>query len=569
MKHLVAIIFFLFLCQNSRAQNFILKINGTSDKETKIIDSLQYNRLHKNNTSIEKEITITSNKLEAIGYLNLHRNEIIKTNDSIFTVQFQLNKQIKQSYIYVGKNAILKKIIPQATNNDTLILNYTEIPRFLEKTINQLDRLGYPLAKLQLTNITLKGNRLLADLDLKTNNQRKINRIVLKTKETSKKELFFPNNHLHQINKKFKNEVFNKKTLQEIQLEFDKYPFAKQTKKPELLFTSDSTTVYVYLEKTKNNSFDGFIGLGNNEEKKATLNGYLNVQLQNLLKKGEDFFIYWKSDGNDQKTFRTGITLNYLFKMPLGVNAQLHIFKQDSTFQNSKTFVDANYLLNYNTKLFIGIESTNSSDIQNSATLVSDFKNQFITTGLHYSKNDPNPTFFQDKTKIDLRLGIGKRQTLNQLDNPSDQNQFLLNANLAHHFRLNPKNSIHLESQNYYLQSKTYLTNELFRFGGLHSIRGFAENSLQAHQLHALLTEYRYILNPSLYINTIFDFALYKDDTSLATLKKFNKLSSYGIGLGLQTNNGILKLSVSNAHKNSDNIYLFNSIVTICYNVKF
>ncbi|MGL5111013.1 MAG: hypothetical protein ACRC6O_00080 [Flavobacterium sp.] len=568
MKHFVITLFFITLCQTSLAQNFILKINGSSDTETKTIDSLNYNGIHKTKTSIENETIATSKKLESIGYLNPQRNEIVKINDSVFSVLFQLNKQTKYSYIYVGKNEILKKTIPYPINNDTLILKYTETPAFLEKCINQLDQLGYPLAKLQLTNIKNKDNRLIANLNLKINNKRKITRIVLKTKDVEKKDAFFPNNHLQQINKKFKDKLFNQKALQEIELEFDKYPFATQTKKPELLFTQDSTTIYVYLEKRKNNSFDGYIGLGNNEEKKTTLNGYLNIQLQNLLKKGEDFFVYWKSDGNDQKTFRTGITLNYLFKTPLGLNAQLHIFKQDSTFQNSKTFVDLNYNINYSTKLYLGLESTVSSDIQNSNNIVSDYKNQFITTGVNYTKNKTNNIFFQEKTKIDLRLGTGKRNTVNQLNTTANKKQYFLNLNISHNFDLNPKNSINVRSQNYYLKSDTYLTNELFRFGGLYSIRGFAENSLQGNQIHMLLTEYRYIINTSLYIHSILDYALYQDHT-LTNIQNFNKISSIGLGLGIQTNNGLLNISLTNGRNSTPKAKTFNNILAICYNVKF
>lgn len=568
MKQLLIIAFYITLCQTSLAQNFILKINGTSDIETKTIDSLNYNRIHKNKTSIENETIATSKKLESIGYLHPQRNEIIKINDSVFSVLFQLNKQTKYSYIYVGKNEILKKTITHPINHDTLILKYAETPAFLAKSIHQLEQLGYPLAKLQLTNIQNKDNRLMADLDLKINNKRKINRITLKTKEVEKKDDFFPKNHLYQINKKFKDKLFNQEALEEIALEFDKYPFAKQIKKPELLFTQDSTTIYIYLEKRKNNSFDGYIGLGNNEEEKTTLNGYLNIQLQNLLKTGEDFFVYWKSDGNNQKTFRTGITLNYLFKTPLGLSSQLHIFKQDSTFQNSKTFADLNYHINYSTKLYLGIESTVSSDIQNSNNLVSDYKNQFITTGFYYSKIALSNNFFPEKTKIDLRAGTGKRNTPNQPNTNSNEKQYFLNLNITHNFTLNPKNIINLRSQNYYLKSDTYLINELFRFGGLNSIRGFAENSLQANQLHALLTEYRYIINPSLYIYSILDYAFYRDN-SLMKLENFNKINSIGLGLGIQTNNGILNISLTNRLNTKENIKLFNSILAICYNVKF
>ena len=44
--------------------------------------------------------------------------------------------------------------------------------------------------------------------------------------------------------------------------------FVEEIKSPELLFTRDSTTLYLYLKKKFSNSFDGFIGFNTDEETK-------------------------------------------------------------------------------------------------------------------------------------------------------------------------------------------------------------------------------------------------------------------------------------------------------------
>lgn len=570
LKHLLSIVLFLILCQKSIGQQLFLKINGSSEAESKTIDSLHYNQIHTNISSIEKEILLTSKKLEQLGYLENSSTELIKKNDSSFIIEFHLKEQTKQTYLYIGKNPKTKQFIERQTENDTLALKYTETSSFLEKTIHKLELMGYPLAKVQLENIKRKKNKVIADLAIQLNTQRKINQIVLKFKEEEKKQKYFPSNYLTQINKKFNKKLFNQNTLKEIKTEFENYSFAKQTKQPELLFSKDSTIVYVYIEKRKSNSFDGYLGIGNNEEKKTTINGYLDIQLNNMLNGGEDFYLYWKSDGNNQKTFRTGLTLNYLFKTPLGLNAQLNIFKQDSTFQNSKTLLDLNYLLDHKTNLFIGIESTTSSDIQNrNSNTISDFKSQFLTIGLNHKKNTPNTPFFAEKTNIEFRFGLGKREIQNTITNTSNQKQYYINLNLSHNFNINSKNSFNIKSQNSYLKSNTYLTNELFRFGGLYSVRGFPENSLQGNYVSALLTEYRHLLNQSLYIHSILDYAIFKDNSNSTIRKKINNMTGIGIGVGMQTNSGILKFSITNGINNYNDIKFFNSIVNICYNVKF
>ncbi|MCD8518567.1 MAG: hypothetical protein LRY32_02580, partial [Flavobacterium sp.] len=59
-----------------------------------------------------------------------------------------------------------------------------------------------------------------------------------------------------------------------------------QIKYPEILFTTDSAKIFVYVEKSKPNKFDGFIGFSNDDQSKLTFNGYLDLQLQNILNTG-------------------------------------------------------------------------------------------------------------------------------------------------------------------------------------------------------------------------------------------------------------------------------------------
>ncbi|MEM0575342.1 hypothetical protein [Flavobacterium polysaccharolyticum] len=569
MRYLLPLILFTTTFQVCFGQKLTLKIAGKTEKETKIIDSLNYNRVHNNITSIKKEIQLTSHKLEKIGYIENNPSVVEKKNDSTFHTEIELKAQIKNIHIYIGKNQNLKQLFDQDANKDTLRIKYPEINTLLEEFIKKLEAKGYPLVKAQLVDIKRKNNILIADLSIKTNSQRKINQIVIKNNDSEKKQNYFPQNHLSQINKKFKNKILNQKTIELLKDQFNNYPFIRQIKDPEVLFSNDSTIAYVYIEKKAANSFDGYIAIGNNNQDKTRLNGYLDIQLNNLLKKGEEFYIYWKSDGNDQKTFNTGLKLDYLFRTPIGLKASLNIFKQDSTFQNSKTLVDITYPINIKTKVYTGIESTVSSDIQNSNnTIISDYKNQFITTGLLYQKNNKKNILFEEKTKLNIRIGIGSRNTSNT-NNTSNQKQFFANLNLTHNFIINPKNSINIRSQNFYLNSKTYLTNELFRFGGLHSVRGYAENSFQGNYISTLLTEYRHFLNQSLYIHSILDYGIFKDESNSTILKKNNNITGIGIGIGMYTKNGFFKFSITNGTNSYNDINFFNSIVNLCYNVKF
>jgi hypothetical protein len=570
LKTLLYLFLTIIISSQCHAQHFELKITGENNPEDKTIDSIPYLKKHKTTKSINDEIQSFSDKLSARGYIDNRITSNTRTNDSLFTIKFNLKEKTNSIHIYISnKNLILKTIFPNL-KNDTLITPFEEIESLLNKKLNQLENLGYAFTKLKLTNIHRKKNTLYADLDFKSEKKREINSIILNYTQSNQSSIF-PKGHLKQIEKKYTGKTFNQETATEIYNDFEKFSFIKQSKFPEILFTKDSTKIYIYLEKRKANTFDGYIGFSNDDSKKITLNGYLDINLENTLHSGEEFSLYWKSDGNKQTTFRTKLEIPYLFKTSTSLRAELEIFKQDSIFQNTKTAIALGYYIKYNSHLYLGYQSTESSDIQNTnSKSIQDYKNHFTTATFEYKKITPENFTSPNKTNIIITAGLGKRTNTNSITDESNENkQYYTNIDLSNIFYLNTKNSLYIRSKNYYLLSDSYLTNELYRFGGINSIRGFAENILQGNSANLLITEYRYLASSNLYLHTILDYGIYQDKTSIGNNKKTNNLISVGLGLGVLTRNGLLKIILANGTTTEDKIKFYNSILNISYNVKF
>lgn len=536
-------------------QKLHLKITSNSQSDLKTIDSIGYSKKHSNAKSIVEEANSLSEKLKRFGFLENEIQENKKQDDSTFLFKFRLGQRTRFIHIYLGKDSELRKLGIVESPGDTLKLPLGETENFLNTTLNSLERKGYSLARLQLINLKKQKNILLADLNLQTEKQRQVNDIVINGYEK------FPEGHKKEIRRRYRNKVFNQQNLKNIHEDFNQFQFVTQTKYPEILFMNDTTKVYVYLEKSKPNRFDGFIGFGNDDKGDLKINGYLDLLLVNSLNVGERFNLYWKSDGNDQKTFNANIELPYIFRSPLGIKAQLNIFKQDSTFQNTQTAIDLGYYFNYNTRLYVGYQSTESNDIQNlNSSTLKDFDNAFITSNFEYTRFKNDDFLFPDKTLLNIKAGVGSRNS-----EASKNSQFFTNVDLRHNFYLNDKNIIALRSQNFLLQSDSYITNELFRFGGINSIRGFNENSLQANLYSSILTEYRYVLAPTIYIHSIIDFGYYQDKTT----DNDGNLLGLGFGFGLLTKNGLFNIVYANGSTGDQQIKLSNSIVHISFKAKF
>lgn len=560
-------IFIFIVGLSCKAQNFYLKINGNNLIENKTIDSLNYVTQHQNIKSLFNEVNNTSQKLTKKGFLDNTILSTNKINDSTYISIISIKNRTKNIHIYIGRNNPFFN--SSESKNDTLVLAYENTEKYLNQKIIDAEKQGFALSKIKLENIQRKNLIIYADLSFKSEKKRTVNSIIMNYTNTNNTN-FFPKGHLKQLNKKYINRTFNQNTVKELYEDINSFEFITQTKYPEILFTNDSTKVYAYIEKRKANTFDGYIGFSNDENKKLNLNGYLDITLQNILNSGEQFSLYWKSDGNQQKTFNTKLEIPYIFKTSLGIKAQLNIFKQDSTFQNTKTAIDLGYYINYNSKIYLGYQSTESSDIQNTNnSTISDFNNSYFTSTLEYKKNDNSNDLSPRKAYLNLTAGYGKRTTNDNPETAESSKQFYININGSYNFELNKRNYININSQNFYLNSKNYISNELFRFGGVNSIRGFLENSLQSNFNSLILTEYRYFASKNLYINSIIDYGLYQDLTSTFEKNKIKKLIGIGIGTGIQTKNGLLKITLTNGAQNTDELQLYNTIINICYNVKF
>ena len=554
LKRTLLIFILSFASFFAQAQNLYLKIEGSLDAETKLIDSLSYKKLHENVKSINKETALLSDRLSKGGYLTNSVSGNIKTSDSTFVYKFSVGPKTKNIHIYTGNIPTDVKALLNITR-DTLTLPLEGVEAYMSAGVASLERTGYSLSSMQLTDYYAGNTSLTATLSIKTEKKRTLNDIVLEGYPK------FPEGIRKNIARQYKGKVFNQDNLQRIYNDFNALRFVSQQRYPEILFKQDTTKVYVYIEKAKPNSFDGFIGFSNDDRNKVTFNGYLDLMLNNVLNTGEKFNLFWKSDGNKQTTFNAALELPYIFKSPIGLKGSLRIFKQDSTFQNTVTDINIGYYFSYNSKLFIGRQQSQSVDIQNlNSSTLSDYSNSFFTSTYEYTHYNLDDFLFPEKTLLFVKGGIGKRDA-----KTGDSDQYFVQANFSHNFYLSKRNLINIKSQNYYLKSDTYIINELFRFGGINSIRGFNENSLQANLLTSLMAEYRYVLSSGMYIHSITDYGYFQDETSNTR----NNLLGLGFGFGLFTKTGLFNIIYANGSTKDQQIKLSNSIIHLSFRTTF
>ena len=524
---------FVLIFSISFSQNLTLEIYSNIGQENDIISGINYNKTFDTFEELKNEIDNTIKNFQKTGFLNASINHIQQIKNNEYLAEISLKNKIKYIYVLGLDSISLKgyenyKIID---DEKTVKLPIENIQDFFKKLNQYASQNGFPFNSAKFVNIkAFELNNLQAEIQINYEKQREIDKIVIKGYEK------FPKSYLKHLTKYKVGKKFDMEQVQQSSKLLNQLVFIKQTKKPEILFTVDSTSIYLYIEKLKKNSFDGFIGFSNDEsENNIQLQGYLDFELVNNFNFGEKIEFLYKSEKNTDRILEANIDLPYIFKSPIGINLGLKLTKKDSSFVSNEQFTNFFYKNSNNHKFSLGLRSINSdeqletpnSNFQDFKTVFKDFQYEFIEFNLEN-------LLFPVKQSYLFRISQGKR-----ISDDQENKQVYANMDFLKIIDFGLKNSLYMNFISEILESDTYLSNELSRFGGAKSIRGFDENSLFSNKYFLLITEYRYELSNTIYINSIFDIGNYEN----RLINAYSNIYGVGIGVGLLTKGGLFSIN--------------------------
>lgn len=558
-----ALVLFLLLFNFSLSQEKILNISGTNIEDETIISKYKYENKHETLKQLIEEVSKFQQKLKTSGYINNNLKNLIKNNDSIYLAKIELKNKIENLIVKLDSNIIkqyyFSKLNLKINKDNTIIIPYSKIETELLRYNKIIASSGYPFSSLKLTDIIKTNqNTLTAKLIVSVDDKKRgLDKIIIKGYEK------FPKSFLKRFLKITTNSTFNIEAINKKTKALKNLSFARQSKSPEILFSKDSTHLYLYLEKMSSNNFDGYIGFTTNENTdKLEFNGYLDLMLNNNLNYGETLHLNYKSDESDQKNFNLTTSLPYIFSSPIGLEASLQILKRDSTFINTKQKANLYYQINDTNRVYAGITATESSNLSNNdnITNITDFNSNIYTLKYQYQTLQNEDKIFKTKTNLNLEIGVGTRNT-----SVKKTKQSILNLTGNHIFNLNQTNSIYLKTIIQRLESDNYFENELYRFGGINTIRGFTENSLTANSVNILISEYRYRLSEGLFVNSVLDYANFENKL----LNQDENLFGFGFGFGVLTNSGLLRFIYANRKTENEKVKFSNSKIHLSLTANF
>ena len=422
----------------------------------------------------------------------------------------------------------IEKINKVTFTNGFLKIKLKELPKFIFNLKKAFTLDGFSFVSIQLIHFLVENeNTIRADISIKKSSIRKIDKIIVKGYPK------MPKSFLKRKILKNNNRVFSKLVLSKISDNLKRIPFVEQIRKPEVLFTKDSTIIYTYLKKSKKNYFDGLVGFST-ENKQVNFTGHLNLFLQNVFDYGEFFEIKWNKNQKENQDLDIAIHTPYIVTSPIDVDFKANLSKRDSTFLqvNFDFGLSANLHNNHKIGLTYSVLDnryllrTNNSDNDGI-----NFYSKFY--GIRYIYNKESKNKYIDKNIFFMvTSSIG-----NRIQSKKKTSQYKLQGILFKSWNLYPKHFLVTKLLAAKLFSNNYLPNEVYRIGGNTTIRGVKQNSLYVTAYTLLNSEYRFYQSKKNYLYAFTDFGY------IYNKEKWQKAGSFGIGYSFKTTSGIINLN--------------------------
>jgi hypothetical protein len=553
MKNLLIAFGFWLLAYNFcySQKSFTLEIKSVQPNET--FNKIVYKKTLASKTEREKEIQNVFFILYDNAYISASADSIV--NDSLKEIVWiKTGEQYKWAYLHKGN-------VDEGTLNEVGFREkiyfeksfyYTDVRKVEEKILTYCENNGHPFASIKLDSIKISGNSISACLNLQKNNLIKIDSIVNRGK--AKISSVYLQSHLSIKN----GDLYNESLVKKIGTRIKELPFVREKIPFRVLFPGENAKVELFLEKKNASQFDGIIGLlPDNTTGKILLTGNAHLKLNNSFNRGEMFELNWQRLQVQTQDLKIHFVYPFLLKTPFGIDAAFHLYKKDSTYLEVNPNFGIQYLLpggNY-IKAFVNFKQMtllSTSGLQNVTTLPPYADINSSLYGISYKSEKLDYRLNPRKGySILTTIGAGNK-TIKKNPNldatvysglklNSAQYSAELNAELF--IPIKNRSTIKLGNRSAYLQNENLFQNELYRIGGLQTLRGFDEESIYASAFSIFTVEYRYLFEENSNIYFFGDGAYYENQSISFTGDRYDTPFGFGTGISFETKAGIFSIN--------------------------
>jgi len=506
------------------------------------------------NTAYEIQLSLKTylNQLHEEGYLSASIDSI--SGDSIHQVAF-LYVGEKFEWVVLHTDSVDEEILSRTGFRDKQFLNKPfnpkQINRFFENALTYLENTGYPFAEIKLDHVMIDGNQIEAEVILTKNRYYAIDSI-----EILGEPIRLNKHYIENIIRIKSHQPYEERVIQNIGKRINENPFVEELLPFEVIFTETTCKVVLVLKPKKANLFDGILGVQPQPDNKGVvITGDIKISLGNIVGQGERLNLRWQRLQDQTQEINASLDIPFLFRTPIGFGYSLDIYRKDTTYNNVEQQFTLPFTL-YNGSRFRGYFNTFKTSLISTYnyqgdTAIPPFNDASVSTyGVGYSgkfvenKFNPYKGFI-----IDLQGGAGKNKilknaNLDQVNYDSinlESNLLEGKIKLSYFQPLSRHSTLMIQVHAASKLSDNLVENQLYRIGGLNTLRGFDEQSIFTSSFTIATLEYRFLIDEKSRIIVFTDIGWYEKKI----INTFETDMPYGFGAGIsfETKVGMFSLN--------------------------
>lgn len=520
------------------------------------IGALRKTKYEKSFSSIgdrDKEIRTVLVALWNSGFLAA-RTDSIRQDSTLQTVYINPGQPYNWTHLAPGNvdDEILNYAGYRKRNFRERPFKVKDVARIQERILVWCENNGYPFASVRLDSVLFEEDgKISASLNLTKNRFTKIDSIEIKgSLKTS--EAF-----LYSYIGIAPGDPYDESKIANISPRIRELSFAREAKPFTILFTDKYTKLTLYLDKKKAGQFDGIVGiLPDNNTGKVLFTGDVRLRLQNSLRRGELIELNWRRLQTQTQDLKARIAYPYMLRTPAGLDYSIKLYRRDTSFLHVQQQFGLQYIFTGNTGIRAYVKNTSSTllstaGLETITTLpaTADISSISYGLGFHIEHLDyrfnPRKGFSADFSWDIGTRTIKKNPGLNQViyDGLKLRTTAYSSTFTGEKFwPIGNRTTILTGVKSAWIFNSGFLFhNELYRIGGLNTLRGFDEESIFASAYAVTTVEYRFLLEENSWFFAFFDQGWYENNSK----DGFTTDTPYGFGTGVtfETKAGIFALT--------------------------
>lgn len=485
--------------------------------------------------------------------------------DTIELSNYLKNRQVswvEEGYFFSGVDSIFRKedgdlsvYLHKGKRYESEISKKKKIISSAKARLTYLVNNGYPFASVFYDSLSLKDDVLLQG-KLGINQGPEIRLDSLKLLE----KVGVNYAYLSDLLELRVGELFSEKDYQLIDSRIKRSSFLRLDRPKDIAFRKSKAQIFLDLSESKASQFEGVVGLQQDRSGGSTPVGSLRLDTDNLFRSGHQFKFLWERFSEESQSLDLHYKHAFLFRSSVSPSFRFELLKQDTSFLTRTAGLGFNVFIFSNIQLAANFESINASLISNDIEVLqgralADYRRSFYRVELTQGHANSLTTLRQGLV-WSASVGIGNKEIERNLSLPESyydsinlNTEFVeITGMLAYQLNLSRRSTFFHRLNFGMLYNDELLTNELYRLGGLNSIRGFNEKEFFAKNYLSSRIELRSFFEQGSYLYVFYDQLFYKRDALTD--------SPIGLGLGfaLETRSGQFNFALASGNSNQQSI---------------